>query len=73
MCATELDAVQRELREYDGVSVLIYDQVCATEKRRRRKRGKMAQPDAERRDQRAGLRELRRLLGAIELHRDRAG
>ena len=40
----ELDAVQRELREYDGVSVLIYDQVCATEKRRRRKRGKMAQP-----------------------------
>ena len=41
----ELDAVQRELREYDGVSVLIYDQVCATEKRRRRKRGKMAQPE----------------------------
>ena len=40
----ELDKVQRELREYDGVSVLIYDQVCATEKRRRRKRGKMAQP-----------------------------
>ena len=36
--------MQRELREYDGVSVLIYDQVCATEKRRRRKRGKMAQP-----------------------------
>jgi indolepyruvate ferredoxin oxidoreductase len=40
----ELDAVQRELRSYDGVSVLIYDQVCATEKRRRRKRGKMSQP-----------------------------
>ena len=39
----ELDAVQRELRDYDGVSVLIYDQVCATEKRRRRKRGKLAQ------------------------------
>jgi indolepyruvate ferredoxin oxidoreductase len=39
----ELDAVQRELREYDGVSVLIYDQICATEKRRRRKRGKMAE------------------------------
>jgi indolepyruvate ferredoxin oxidoreductase len=39
----ELDAVQRELREYDGVSALIYDQVCATEKRRRRKRGKMAE------------------------------
>jgi indolepyruvate ferredoxin oxidoreductase len=40
----ELDAVQRDLRDYDGVSVLIYDQVCATEKRRRRKRGSMAQP-----------------------------
>jgi indolepyruvate ferredoxin oxidoreductase len=40
----ELDAVQRSLRDYDGTSVLIYDQVCATEKRRRRKRGSMAQP-----------------------------
>jgi indolepyruvate ferredoxin oxidoreductase len=39
----ELTAVQKELREYDGVSVLIYDQVCATEKRRRRKRGKLPQ------------------------------
>jgi indolepyruvate ferredoxin oxidoreductase len=38
----ELDAVQRRMREYDGVSAIIYDQVCATEKRRRRKRGKMA-------------------------------
>jgi indolepyruvate ferredoxin oxidoreductase len=37
----ELDAVQRELREHPGVSVLIYDQVCATEARRRRKRGKL--------------------------------
>ena len=40
----QLDAVQRELRAHPGVSVLIYDQVCATEKRRRRKRGKLAQP-----------------------------
>ncbi|MBW7901127.1 MAG: indolepyruvate ferredoxin oxidoreductase family protein [Rhodocyclaceae bacterium] len=40
----ELDAVQRELREYPGVSILIYDQTCATEKRRRRKRGKLADP-----------------------------
>ena len=39
----DLDAVQRSLRDYEGPSVLIYDQVCATEKRRRRKRGSMAQ------------------------------
>ena len=39
----ELDALQRLCREQDGVSVIIYDQVCATEKRRRRKRGTMAQ------------------------------
>jgi indolepyruvate ferredoxin oxidoreductase len=38
---SDLIAVQKELREIPGVSVLIYDQVCATEKRRRRKRGKM--------------------------------
>ncbi|RYF35438.1 MAG: indolepyruvate ferredoxin oxidoreductase family protein [Comamonadaceae bacterium] len=35
---TELDAVQRELREFEGVSFLVYDQVCATERRRMRKR-----------------------------------
>ena len=40
----ELDAVQRELRELPGCSILIYDQTCATEKRRRRKRGKMVDP-----------------------------
>jgi indolepyruvate ferredoxin oxidoreductase len=38
----ELMAVQRQLRSTPGVSVLIYDQTCATEKRRRRKRGLMA-------------------------------
>ena len=38
----ELDAVQRMMREHEGVSAILYDQVCATEKRRRRKRGKMA-------------------------------
>lgn len=41
----ELDAVQRRMREYDGVSVIVYDQVCATEKRRRRKRGTMARAE----------------------------
>jgi indolepyruvate ferredoxin oxidoreductase len=40
---SELDSVQRTLREISGTSVLIYDQVCATEKRRRRKRGRMAE------------------------------
>ncbi len=40
----ELEAVQRELREQPSVSALIYDQTCATEKRRRRKRGQMADP-----------------------------
>ncbi len=40
---SELDAVQRELREVKGVSAIIYDQTCASEKRRRRKRG--AYPD----------------------------
>ena len=41
----ELDKIQKELREVKGVSALIYDQTCAAEKRRRRKRGKFPDPD----------------------------
>lgn len=40
----ELDQVQRELREIKGLTVLIYDQTCAAEKRRRRKRGLYPDP-----------------------------
>ena len=40
----EIDAVQRRLRDLPGVSVLIYDQTCAAEKRRRRKRGDFPDP-----------------------------
>jgi len=40
-----LDDVQRELRDWPGVSALIYDQTCAAEKRRRRKRGTFPDPD----------------------------
>ena len=39
-----LDAVQREFREIQGTTVIIYDQTCATEKRRRRKRGTLVDP-----------------------------
>ncbi|MCZ6782540.1 MAG: indolepyruvate ferredoxin oxidoreductase family protein, partial [Proteobacteria bacterium] len=41
----ELDRVQRELREVPGVSALIYDQTCAAEARRLRKRGAFPDPD----------------------------
>ena len=40
----ELDTVQKELREVEGVSALVYDQMCATEKRRKRKRGTLDDP-----------------------------
>jgi indolepyruvate ferredoxin oxidoreductase len=40
----DLDAVQRELREIEGVTALIYDQACAAEKRRKRKRGDYPDP-----------------------------
>ncbi|HWP13847.1 MAG TPA: indolepyruvate ferredoxin oxidoreductase family protein [Ramlibacter sp.] len=40
----ELDAVQRRLREMPGVTILIYEQTCAAEMRRRRKKGQLAEP-----------------------------
>jgi indolepyruvate ferredoxin oxidoreductase len=40
----DLDKVQRELRDTPGCTVLLYDQTCAAEKRRRRKRGKYPDP-----------------------------
>ena len=41
----ELDKVQRELRDIEGVTAIIYVQTCAAEKRRRRKRGTFPDPD----------------------------
>lgn len=41
----KLDSLQRKLREIHGVSAIVYEQTCATEKRRRRKRGLMDDPD----------------------------
>jgi indolepyruvate ferredoxin oxidoreductase len=41
----ELDRIQREYREIKGTTAIIYDQMCATEKRRKRKRGSLTEPD----------------------------
>jgi len=40
----DLDGIQRELRDTAGVTAIIYEQVCAAEKRRRRKKGLMVDP-----------------------------
>jgi indolepyruvate ferredoxin oxidoreductase len=41
----DLDRLQRELREVKGTTIIVYDQTCATEKRRRRKRGRLQDPE----------------------------
>jgi indolepyruvate ferredoxin oxidoreductase len=41
----DLEKVQREMREVKGVSVIIYDEMCAAEQRRKRKRGQLPDPD----------------------------
>ncbi len=40
----EMDALQKELREYEGTSIIVYQQTCAAEKRRRRKKGILVDP-----------------------------
>ncbi|MFV0409307.1 MAG: indolepyruvate ferredoxin oxidoreductase family protein [Paracoccus sp. (in: a-proteobacteria)] len=42
---TEMEMVQKEMRQRSGVSVIIYDQPCAAERRRLRKRGAWSDPD----------------------------
>ncbi|MDB5714356.1 MAG: pyruvate ferredoxin/flavodoxin oxidoreductase [Sphingomonadales bacterium] len=41
----DLDAVQRDMRIVPGVTAIVYEQTCAAEKRRRRKRGSFPDPD----------------------------
>ena len=53
------------LREMPGVTVLIYEQTCAAEKRRRRKKGELVDPARRLFINDARLRRLRRLLGAV--------
>jgi indolepyruvate ferredoxin oxidoreductase len=41
----DMDAIQREMRKIQGVTAIVYEQTCAAEKRRRRKRGAFPDPD----------------------------
>ena len=63
----DLNTVQKELAAIAGTTALIYDQTCAAEKRRRRKRGLFPDPDKRVHHQRTRLRRLRRLRREIEL------
>ena len=62
----DYDQVQRQFREVPGLSVIIYDQTCAAEKRRRRKRNQYPDP-AKRAFITTGVRRLRRLRREIRL------
>ena len=62
-----LDHVMKILREVEGCSAIVYAQTCAAEKRRRRKRGLMADPDQRLFIHPAVCEGLRRLLCAVEL------
>ncbi|MBA3813945.1 MAG: indolepyruvate ferredoxin oxidoreductase family protein [Alphaproteobacteria bacterium] len=41
----ELPQIQEDIKQWPGTSIIIYDQACAAEKRRKRKRGLMEDPD----------------------------
>jgi indolepyruvate ferredoxin oxidoreductase len=69
---SELDAVQREFREYPDVSVIVYDQPCATERRRPAQARQVGRSRQARVHQQRGLRGLRRLRQGHQLHVDRA-
>ncbi len=66
-------AVQEELRRHPGVSVLVYDQRCAAEARRLRKRGELDEPPQRVVINRGGVRGLRRLLADQQLPVGAAG
>ena len=69
----ELTRTLRELEQIPGVTVMIYDQECAAEKRRKRSRGIYAEPTKRLVIQRRSLRRLRRLREAGQLHEPDAG
>ena len=60
--ATSSTASSASCARSKACTAIIYDQTCATEKRRRRKRGKLVDAGQARGHQRAGVRRLRRLL-----------